>query len=197
MWSDNGTVAQRWSFSEATTVRQRADALARDNSGAIADGTYTLGSIRAFGKAMDVVSGQVSSGTRVQSWSANGTDAQVWTVSHDSNGYVTFTMTSSGKALDVKNGCASARTQLQLWDSNGTYAQKWVVVPCGDGSYKLLSALDSSLAIDVMWGSAENGTKLWLYGDNGSDAQKWSFSFAATQRMRLDSLAAANHGVLW
>lgn len=196
LWSDNGTVAQRWSFSEATTVRQRADALARDNSGAIADGTYTLGSIRASGKAMDVVSGQASSGTRVQSWSANGTDAQVWTVSHDSNGYVTFTMTSSGKALDVKNGCASAQTQLQLWDSNGTYAQKWVVVPCGDGSYKLLSALDSSLTIDVMWGSAENGTKLWLYGDNGSDAQKWSFSFATTQRMRLDSLAAANHGVL-
>lgn len=196
LWSDNGTVAQRWSFSEATTVRQRADALARDNSGAITDGTYALGSIKASGKAMDAESGQTSNGTRVQSWSANGTDAQVWTVSHDSNGYVTFTMTSSGKALDVKDGCASSRAQLQLWDSNGTYAQKWVVVPCGDGSYKLLSALDSSLAIDVMWGSAENGARLWLYGDNGSDAQKWSFSFATTQRMRLDSLAAANLGVL-
>ena len=196
LWSDNGTAAQRWSFSEATTVRQRADALARDNFGAIADGTYALGSIGSSGKAMDVESGQTSKGTRVQSWSANGTDAQVWTVSHDSNGYVTFTMTSSGKALDVKNGRASAQTQLQLWDSNGTYAQKWVVVSCGDGSYKLLSALDSSLAIDVMWGSTENGTRLWLYGDNGSDAQRWSFSSATTQRMRLDSLAAANLGVL-
>lgn len=196
LWSDNGSDAQRWSLKAATTRRQRADALAKDNETSIADGTYTLGSVLAAGKVADARSGLTDNGTPVQTYRGNGTDAQVWAVRHDDNGYVTIVHAASGKVLDVRNGAARAQAAIQLYESNGTWAQKWIAVPRGDGSFKLLSALDTSLAVDVKWGSKADCAELWLYEDNGSAAQGWRPAGATTMRMRLDELAEDNRALI-
>ena len=196
LWSDNGSDAQRWSLKAATTRRQRADALAKDNETSIADGTYTLGSVLAAGKVADARSGLTDNGTPVQTYRGNGTDAQVWAVRHDDNGYVTIVHAASGKVLDVRNGVARAQAAIQLYESNGTWAQKWIAVPRGDGSFKLLSALDTSLAVDVKWGSKADCAELWLYEDNGSAAQGWRPAGATTMRMRLDELAEDNRALI-
>ena len=195
LWNDNGTAAQRWYLKAAKTIRQKADDLASENIDVLADGSYSIETVLAFGKVIDVPSANAYSGAILQSWESNGTDAQVWTISHDSAGYITVTHTDSGKVLDVCSGEAFQGASVQLWDSNGTWAQKWIAVSA-DGGFKLLSAVNSDFALDVMSASKANGAKLWLYSDNGTVAQQWTVSSATTARMRLDSLAAENKNLI-
>ena len=79
----------------------------------------------------------------------NGTNAQKWKVTHDSNGYVTLTSVNSGKVLDVNGGVSANGTNVQQYDSNGTYAQKWIAVKNSDGSYTFQSALAENKVLDV------------------------------------------------
>lgn len=195
LWSDNGTAAQRWYFKAAKTIRQKADDLASENIDVLADGSYNIETLLVSGKVIDVPSGNAYSGAGLQSWESNGTDAQVWTVSHDSAGYITIKHAGSGKVLDVCNGEAFREAGVQLWDSNGTWAQKWIAVAV-NGGFKLLSAINSNFALDVMSASKANGAKLWLYGDNGTAAQQWTAFSASTARMKLDALAAQNKNLI-
>ncbi len=196
LWRDNGTAAQRWYFTSASTKRQRIDEVASDNISALEDGTYAFGTLLNGSRVLDVSGGSTANGAAIQIYASNKTDAQVWTVSHDSKGYVTITHAASGKALDVSGAKASAGARVQLYASNGTWAQKWIAVKGEDGSVTFLSALDSSLAIDVKSGSSANGTLVWLYDANDTKAQKWTYEAAQTQRMRLDALAKENAEVL-
>ncbi len=196
LWKDNGTSAQRWCFTGASTKRQRIDEVASDNISALEDGTYAFSTLLGGDKVIDVSGGSTVNGAAIQLWASNKTDAQVWTVSHDSKGYVTLTHAASGKVLDVAGGKASAGARIQLYASNGTNAQKWIAVKNDDGSVKFLSALDSTLAIDIKYGSVANGASIWLYDENGTRAQAWTYGAAQTKRMRLDVLAKENAEVL-
>lgn len=191
LWNDNGTLAQRWRFSAAETVRQRANRLASENVDVLQDGTYSIATLLFGKKVIDVPGASYTSGSNLWLYSDNGTDAQVWTVSHDSSGYITIKNTVSGKALDVRNGNASQSSVVQLWDSNGTWAQKWIAISTSNG-FKLLSALNSILALDVKSASIANGAPLQLWTDNGTLAQYWSVTATSTARMRLDKLATDN-----
>ncbi len=195
LWSDNGTLAQRWRFAEAETVRQRADRLASENAGVIEDGTYSIATLLSGAKVIDVPGANYSSGNALWLYSSNGTDAQVWTVSHDSAGYLTIKSTASGKALDVRDGNAAKGATVQLWSANGTWAQKWIAVSTSNG-IKLLSALNASLALDVQSASTANGAVLQLWSDNGTLAQRWTAAAATTARMRLDKLAVDNKDLI-
>jgi hypothetical protein len=97
LYDCNGTNAQRWTFG--------------------ADGT-----LRAFGKCMDITWGGRSNGTRIQLWDCNGTGAQVWRVSGQA-----FVNPQSGRCLDVPGANPVNSNQLQIWDCNATFAQKWQI----------------------------------------------------------------------
>ncbi len=174
--------------------RQSASALAAANDSALEPGTWTLASA-AGGVVIDAEGGLSADGTAVQGWTSNDTDAQVWDVSYDEDGYATVRNAATGLALDVPGANAYEGAQLQLWTSNGTWAQKWIVV--SDGSaLKLVSALDTNLVVDLPGGQAYDGNRLQLWADNGTNAQRWLASPAATKRQKIDALAAANAGTL-
>lgn len=196
LWTDNGTAAQRWTFSVATTTRERIDSLASENASTISDGSYRFASALASSKVMVARDGGTDNGTAIQIYGSNGTDAQTWTVVHDSKGYVTLVNAASGKVLDVTSGSAKAETALQLYTSNGTYAQKWIAIKNSDGTISFISALNTKLVIDVKGGSSNNGTLLQLYALNGTKAQGWSFAAVETKRTRLNALAKANADAL-
>lgn len=161
----------------------------------LADGTYAIGSKKAPDKAVDLPGGSASVGTRPQTWSSNGTDAQAWTFKTAYDGLTTIYHAASGKVLDVESAKAFAGAKVQLWNANGTRAQKWILA--ADGAFfKIASALDRSLVLDLRWGSTDNGTPLQLWDDNGSDAQRWSLKGATTRRQRADALAKQNASAL-
>ena len=194
-YADNGTAAQRWSFSPAKTVRERVDELAAANAGTVAPGTYAVRSALSASCVLDAAGAGTADGTAAQTWSANGTDAQAWLVEDAGAGYVTVRNAASGLALDVPGGSACSGAQLQLWTPNGSWAQRWVAVRDGAG-IRLVSALDDTLSVDLPGASTADGSRLQLYSDNGTAAQRWSFEPAKTVRERVDELAAANAGTV-
>ena len=174
LYSPNGTVAQQWLVAKAPlTLRERLNETAAKHRQDLPDGTYTFGSKLNTSMKMDVSGASRSNYGNVQIWIGNGTNAQKWKVTHDSNGYVTLTSVNSGKVLDVNGGVSANGTNVQQYDSNGTYAQKWIAVKNSDGSYTFQSALAENAVLDVNGGSSANGTNVQLYTSNGTNAQKW------------------------
>ena len=174
LYSPNGTVAQQWLVAKAPlTLRERLNETAAKHRQDLPDGTYTFGSKLNTSMKMDVSGASRSNYGNVQIWAGNGTNAQKWKVTHDSNGYVTLTSVNSGKVLDVNGGVSASGTNVQQYDFNGTYAQKWIAVKNSDGSYTFQSALAENAVLDVNGGSSANGTNVQLYTSNGTNAQKW------------------------
>lgn len=174
LYSPNGTVAQQWLVAKAPlTLRERLNETAAKHSQDLPDGTYTFGSRLNTSMKMDVSGASRSNYGNVQIWVGNGTNAQKWKVTHDSNGYVTLTSMNSGKVLDVNGGVSANGTNVQQYDSNGTYAQKWIAVKNSDGSYTFQSALAENKVLDVSGASTSNGANVQLYAANGTNAQKW------------------------
>ena len=174
LYSPNGTVAQQWLVAKAPlTLRERLNETAAKHRQDLPDGMYTFGSKLNTSMKMDVSGASRSNYGNVQIWAGNGTNAQKWKVTHDSNGYVTLTSVNSGKVLDVNGGVSANGTNVQQYDSNGTYAQKWIAVKNSDGSYTFQSALAENKVLDVSGASTSNGANVQLYAANGTNAQKW------------------------
>ena len=173
-YTSNNTVAQQWLVAKAPlTLRERLNETAAKHRQDLPDGTYTFGSRLNTSMKMDVSGASRSNYGNVQIWAGNGTNAQKWKVTHDSNGYVTLTSVNSGKVLDVNGGVSANGTNVQQYDSNGTYAQKWIAVKNSDGSYTFQSALAENKVLDVSGASTSNGANVQLYTANGTNAQKW------------------------
>ena len=174
LYSPNGTVAQQWLVAKAPlTLRERLNETAAKHRQDLPDGTYTFGSKLNTSMKMDVSGASRSNYGNVQIWAGNGTNAQKWKVTHDSNGYVTLASVNSGKVLDVNGGVSANGTNVQQYESNGTYAQKWIAVKNSDGSYTFQSALVENKVLDVSGASTSNGANVQLYAANGTNAQKW------------------------
>ena len=107
------------------------------------------------GKCVDVAGANSTSGTIVQMWDCNGTNAQAWTVT--SNG----TLQALGKCLDIDGDGTAAGTKVELWDCNGVGGQQWV--PQSNGS--LLNP-QSGRCLDDPAGNTANGTQLQIWDCN-------------------------------
>lgn len=165
--------------------------LASEHVDDLADGLYTFGSSVNSKYVLDVPGGAASAGRKLQLYSGNKTNAQVWCVSHDQNGFVVIASVK-GCTLDVTGGSASSGNPIQLWCDNGTPAQRWVAIKETDGNYTFISALNQSFAIDVAGGVAANGTAVQLYEANGTAAQRWVLTPAKTEQQQLDDRSAAH-----
>ena len=93
------------------------------------DGYYTLDS-GGSGMMLDVYYARTEAGTNTQLWEDNGTDAQLWQIIDQGNGYYTLVPKVNPElALDVDYAMSSDGTNVKLWYSNGTNAQAWMLEP--------------------------------------------------------------------
>lgn len=174
---------------------QSLDTLAKDNRNVLADGTYNIQSLVNPNYVLDIYGGYTTNGANVQLYRSNDTEAQLFKVTHDSQGYVTFTNVKSGKVLDVYGGTKKNNQNIWQFSSNGSRAQKWIVKPDGNG-YVIISALDSNYVLDLSTGKAINSSNIQLYTYCGSNAQRWKFSKLVSKTDKLNSLAQSNKNVL-
>ena len=174
---------------------QSLDTLAKDNRNVLADGTYNIQSLVNPNYVLDIYGGYTTNGANVQLYRSNDTEEQLFKVTHDSQGYVTFTNVKSGKVLDVYGGTKKNNQNIWQFSSNGSRAQKWIVKPDGNG-YVIISALDSNYVLDLSTGKAVNSSNIQLYTYCGSNAQRWKFSKLVSKTDKLNSLAQSNKNVL-
>lgn len=161
-------------------------------------GTYMASSALRSNFVMDVADGSTGAGAGIQLYSSNGTDAQRFKIQKTSDGYYTIQNSKSDLYLtlyttwaDLKNG-----QQVTQRSYTGGMSQKWCMEQNSDGTYTVVSAMDSSMAIDVANGKAFNCAVVQVWESNGTAAQRWSFSSAKTARQRLDALAASSKGTV-
>ena len=193
LYSYNGTNAQRWNITKYVSKEQRINNLAAQNKNTLADGVYEICSVKNSNYALDVNSASTSNGANVQLYLRNGTQAQAFKVSHDSQGFVTFTNINSGKVIDLDGAITKNGRNIHQYASNGTRAQKWIVQQSGSG-YSIVSAIDTSFALDIRNGFVYSGSNIQLYKSNNTAAQQWIFNKYVTERERCDSYASQNKG---
>lgn len=195
LYSYSGTSSNRWVFNKSLSNEEKILNIANANRSAIADGTYEIRSAKNNGFVLDVSNGSTLAGANIQLWQSNGTQAQAFKVSHDSNGFVTFTSVKSGKVLDVFDGKAKPYQNVWQFNSNNSHAQKWIVQKTSSG-YKIMSAIDTNYVLDLYNGSVRNGGNIQVFTSNDTIAQRWNFAKQTTDRDTCNALASTNKGLM-
>lgn len=195
LYTSNDSNAQKWNLTKYLSKQEKLDQLAAENKNTLADGVYKIGNAQNSNYVLDIASGSKNNGANAQLYLSNGTTAQSFTVSHDAQGYVTFTNVNSGRALDVSGGKVANYSNIQQYNSNGTKSQKWIVKKSNSG-YTIISALDSNYVLDLSGGKVVNSRNIQLYQSNGSTAQQWTFEKNITERERLDEMATQNKSMM-
>lgn len=191
--SVTGSNSQRWNITKYVSKDERINSLAAQNKNTLADGVYEINSVKNSNYTLDVNSASTRNGANVQLYLRNGTQAQAFRVSHDSQGFVTFTNINSGKVIDLDGAITKNGRNIHQYASNGTRAQKWIVQQSGSG-YSIVSAIDTSFALDIRNGTVYSGSNIQLYKSNNTAAQQWTFSKYVTDRELCDSYASQNKG---
>lgn len=195
LYTSNDSNAQKWNLTKYLSKQEKLNQLAAENKNTLADGVYKIGNAQNSNYVLDIASGSKNDGANVQLYLSNGTTAQSFKVTHDTNGYVTFTNVNSGKALDVSGGKVANYSNIQQYNSNGTKSQKWIVKKSNSG-YTIISALDSNYVLDLSGGKVVNSRNIQLYQSNGSTSQQWTFEKNITERERLDEMATQNKSMM-
>ncbi len=187
LFQSNGTKAQLWKLTDLNAKKNEMDRLAAQNAKTLSDGYYTIATMMNTGKMLDVFNASKTNGANIQIYSNNGTDAQLFQVSHSGN-YVKIMNVASGKVLDVAGGVAKPNTNVQQYQWGGGRNQLWIAVSTNTG-IKLISALDKNLVLDLNNGYTSNGTNVKVYTSNDSKAQRWKFNKVEDPKAALDRLA--------
>lgn len=195
LYTSNDSNAQKWNLTKYLSKQEKLDQLAAENKNTLADGVYKIGNAQNSNYVLDIASGSKNDGANVQLYLSNGTTAQSFKVTHDTNGYVTFTNVNSGKVIDVSGGKVVNSRNIQQYYSNDTKSQKWIVKKSNTG-YTIISALDSNYVLDLSGGKVVNSRNIQLYQSNGSTAQQWTFEKNITERECLDEMATKNKSMM-
>jgi hypothetical protein len=136
------------------------------------DGIYTIASAVNTGKVLDISGGSKANSANLQLYQFNGSAAQQFRFTWNTDGTYTITCVNSEKVLDVSGGSIKNSANVQQYSSNGSAAQKWILRSQGDGYYTII-ALGSGRVLDVKGASSANGTNIQIYDYNGTKAQKF------------------------
>ncbi|GAA3291161.1 hypothetical protein GCM10020218_063410 [Dactylosporangium vinaceum] len=121
-----------------------------------------VGAVRGLGgKCLDVAAAGSANGTKIQLYTCNGSNAQVWTAGADG------TLRALGKCLDVAGGVNADGTRVQLWDCNGNGHQRWA------RTGQTLVNPETGRCLDVTGQSSADGTQIQIWTCNGQTNQSW------------------------
>lgn len=135
----------------------------------IPNGNYYINVRSKVASSVDIPGGSAADSTAIQLYSGNGSKAQQFTFTRQSDGSYEIVNVNSGKALDVCNGVAENNAIVQQYSRNNSQAQRWFIRDSGAGYY-LQSAL-GNWVLDLSSGNTANGAAIRLYTPNGTASQ--------------------------
>ena len=87
---------------------------------AIPNGNYYINVRSKVASSVDIPSGSAVDSTAIQLYSGNGSKAQQFTFTRQSDGSYEIVNVNSGKALDVRNGVAENNAIVQQYSRNNS-----------------------------------------------------------------------------
>lgn len=123
---------------------------------------------------MDVQWASQENDVNVQVYENNGTDAQVWQISHDADHYVIIRSKNSGKVLSAQDNSAQNWVNIVQREFKDEKSQKWIALKQSNGNIVFVSAMNTAYCIDLSGAYAANEGNVQVYETNGTAAQQWS-----------------------
>ena len=161
----------------------------------LGDGYYKIVNTNS-NKSMDVdLSGQTD-GTNVKQFTDYGSDAQKWIIKESGDGkYFYIISKCNGLYLDVADGNSANGTNVQMWTGNQSKAQKWRFIAWGgttgqtvpDGSYHIVTALDSTKGLDVDNASKEDKANIQIFSNTADPTQTFSVKYLENGYYKITS----------
>lgn len=134
---------------------------------------YYLESAVKSNMVIDVSGGGRRDGTNIQIYKKNGSDAQLFKIVKNANGYYTFINKGSNKAIDVYGAYTHCGANVNLWSQNGSSAQQWKIYTASGypdtGYVKIMNRCGKYL--DVKNANSKNGTNVQIWNRNNTNAQ--------------------------
>lgn len=133
---------------------------------------YYLQSALNSNKVVDVNGCSGRDGANIQLWDKNGSDAQLFRVEKNGNGYYTFINKGSNKAMDVYGAYTYSGANVNQWSQNRSSAQQWKIYTANgysDGYVRIRNRCGKYL--DVSGANTKNGTNIQIWDGNNSKAQ--------------------------
>ncbi|MFI7602892.1 RICIN domain-containing protein [Actinoplanes sp. NPDC049681] len=125
------------------------------------------------GKCVDARGAGTTSGTPIQQYACNASNAQQYQLATTSGAYVRINNRgNSAQALDVTNVSTADNAPIQTWAYSGGANQQWQSVPESDGYYHFVNR-NSGKCLDVPAASTADGVQLVQYTCNGTAAQSF------------------------
>ena len=149
----------------------------------LGNGYYTITLYANEWMALDVQGGSSASGTDLQLYQNNNTNAQKWIIKAE-DGYYSIVSALDHMYVDIDNGTIKSGTGVQIYQPNGTNAQKFTFTKVEEpkienGYYTFNSALDNSKVVDANSMIAVNSIPTILNINNNMNSQKWYIEYLA------------------
>ena len=138
---------------------------------------YTIGSVSASGKVLNVRGGSKNQGTLLEIYASDNKAKQKFEFEYQGNGLYRIQAANSGKLLGVTNNATKRASTVGTFKRADTFSQLWYLVRSGSG-YAIINA-KSGLALDIYGGKTNNGTGMIIYDAKGSKNQQ--FTLQSTQ----------------
>lgn len=134
---------------------------------------YYLESAVKSNMVVDVSGGSKRDGANIQIYKKNGSDAQLFRIARNGNGYYTFINKGSNKAIDVYGAYTHCGANVNLWSQNSSSAQQWILYTASGypdtGYVRIMNRCGKYL--DVNGANSANGTNVQIWDRNNSKAQ--------------------------
>jgi hypothetical protein len=142
----------------------------------IADGKYVIRSALRVNYALDVLKASTLSGANVNTWTRNGSVAQIFTLKYNaSKDAYSIINANSGNALDLSGGVATNNANVQVYRPNESCAQYWKIIK-KNKNYAIISTCNTNYALDVARASTTDGANIIVYTyDSSKLNQEWWF----------------------
>lgn len=174
--NDNGSRLYRYILKYITNlfdqdIFSRGNRVNRDE---IEEGYYIIHSKIDDNFVLDVANGSHTSGTNLQLYTLNNTEAQIFKISRYADGSYLIQNAASALTVDVANGVFQNGQNVWMVNYNGSAAQKWNFVKVSDNTYAIYVS-GTNLVLDATGGNAANNTniELWNYV-SGSQQELWT-----------------------
>jgi len=171
-----------------------ADQLAARNAGTLADGRYVIKSALDETYSLDVRRASRDNGATIILYTSKVSNNQRWEITNVNGGYITIKSVLSGKYLQAGYD-GKAFAVVQNARSDGERGQLWIAVDQGDGTFCIVSAVDTSRVLDVRGASAKDGAQVIAYAQSSKNPANQRWTFAVTDDI-LDAEATAHKGDL-
>lgn len=167
VWQSNGGNAQKWRLIEQPSP--------------LPDGLYSIHPKSDYNKVLDVANGSKSNGANIWLYQSNGTLAQKWHTSRNSDNTYTFVAANSGLAMDIDGGRMVNGANVQQYtkwpaSNKNTAAQRFYVTwDPKFGGFKIAAKNNSSLTISLGAEKTANKTNIILWKDHNVPGERFTF----------------------